>query len=146
MTTIGPALPSDTYPLRLAVLAPGGALGMTDAEAAPPALHLAARDDAGRVIGSMHLAPRACPWRPDARAAWQLRTMATDPAARGTGAGIALVEDGLERLRAAGADLVWCNARATAEGFYLRLGFATVSEPFVEGDSGLDHVGMLRAP
>ena len=101
MPTVGPALPSETHPLRLAVLAPGGALAMTDAEAEPPAIHLAARDDGGRVIGSMHLAPKACPWRPD--------------------------------------------ARATAEGFYLRQGFATVSEPFVEGDSGLLHVGMLRA-
>lgn len=30
----------------------------------------------------------------------------------------------------AGAEVLWCNARVGALGFYLRLGFATIGEEF----------------
>ena len=54
--------------------------------------------------------------------------MATDPAVRGTGAGRALVVEGLARVAARGGDLVWCDARVAAAGFYERMGFAVVTE------------------
>src|SRR6187431_3466955 len=50
--------------------------------------------------------PAPCPWRPLARAPWQLRGMATGSAVRGSGAGRLLVIDGLERVTARGGDLV----------------------------------------
>ena len=65
---------------------------------------------------------------PAARAPWQLRGMATDPAVRGAGAGRALVADGLARVAARGGDLVWCDARVSAAGFYERMGFTVVTE------------------
>ena len=54
--------------------------------------------------------------------------MATDPAVRGAGAGRALLVDGLDRVAARGGDLVWCDARVTAAGFYERIGFTVVTE------------------
>ena len=135
------ARPTDTLAVRRAVLAPGGALDMTDEQAAAPSVHLAARAADGRVVGSVHFDPRPCPWR-EAASAWQLRAMATHPDVRGTGAGRALVQDGMARALAAGGDLVWCNARSGAVGFYLGLGFTAVTEPFDE--IGIPHVGMLR--
>jgi predicted GNAT family N-acyltransferase len=68
--------------------------------------------------------------------------MATDPAVRGSGAGRALLEEGLRQVGARGGDLVWCKARTTAAGFYERHGFAVVTEPFDTPGIG-PHVGML---
>jgi ribosomal protein S18 acetylase RimI-like enzyme len=68
--------------------------------------------------------------------------MATDPAVRGAGAGRALVAEGLDRVRAQGGDLVWCHARVAAAGFYERMGFVVVTEPYDKPPIGL-HVGMV---
>jgi predicted GNAT family N-acyltransferase len=54
-----------------------------------------------------------------------------------------MVEDGLARLAARGGDLVWCDARVTAAGFYERMGFTVVTEPYDKPGIG-PHVGMLR--
>jgi predicted GNAT family N-acyltransferase len=69
--------------------------------------------------------------------------MATDPAVRGSGAGRALVEEGLARIAARGADLVWCDARVAAAGFYERLGFVVVTGEYDKPGIG-PHVGMVR--
>lgn len=50
----------------------------------------------------------------------------------------AVVADALER----GACEVWLNARASALGFYERLGFVAVSELFTTGKTGLPHKRM----
>jgi predicted GNAT family N-acyltransferase len=68
--------------------------------------------------------------------------MATDPAVRGSGAGRALVVDGLARLAERGADLLWCDARVSAAGFYELMGFAVVTDEYDKPGIG-PHVGML---
>ena len=95
----------------------------------------------GRLVGVVRFSPAPCPWR-EARAPWQLRGMATDPAVRGTGAGRALVAEGLARVAALGGDLVWCDARLAAVGFYERMGFTVVTEQFDKPEGG-PHLGML---
>jgi ribosomal protein S18 acetylase RimI-like enzyme len=70
--------------------------------------------------------------------------MATDASARGSGAGRALVTDGLARVAARGGDLVWCDARMAAVGFYERVGFAVVTEEFDKPEGGR-HRGMVIA-
>jgi predicted GNAT family N-acyltransferase len=77
-----------------------------------------------------------------ARAPWQLRGMATEPAVRGTGAGRALVSEGLARVADRGGDLVWCDARVPAVGFYELMGFTVVTGAFDKPGIG-PHVGML---
>ena len=134
-----------TYPLWRDVLREGRPV----ARLADPAgtFHLAARS-AGRLVGVVRFSPGPCPWRPEARTPWQLRGMATDAGARGTGAGRALVTEGLARVAAHGGDLVWCDARMTAVGFYQRMGFGVVTEEFLKPEGG-SHLGMvieLRAP
>ena len=130
-----------TLPLRSAVLRNGGPATLPGDDA-PDTFHLAARDDEGRVLGVVRFSPAPCAWRPDAGAPWQLRGMATDPEVRGTGAGRRLLVEGLERVGARGADLVWCDARVSAAGFYERFGFAVVTEPFDKPGIG-PHVGMV---
>jgi predicted GNAT family N-acyltransferase len=130
-----------TYPLRGAVLRVGRPVEIPGDDD-PATIHLAARTPEGQVVGVVRFHPNRCPWRPGARAAWQLRGMATDPAVRGTGAGRAVVVEGLTRVARLGGDLVWCDARAAATGFYERLGFRVASEPYDISPVG-PHVGML---
>ena len=135
-----------TYPLRAQELRQGRPVEIEEDDA-PYTLHLAARIDGGQIVGVVRFHPRDCPWV-DTEGSWQLRGMATDPGVRGAGAGRALVEDALARLAARGADLVWCDARVGAAGFYERMGFAVVTGPYDKPGIG-PHLGMLldlRAP
>ena len=93
----------------------------------PEAFHLAVLDEHGRVVACGTFFPE--PY--EGRSAWRLRGMATDAGVRGLGYGSALMHDALLRLSQRGADLLWCNARETALGFYRRFGFTTVGEEFV---------------
>ncbi|MFK7757715.1 MAG: GNAT family N-acetyltransferase [Flavobacteriales bacterium] len=56
---------------------------------------------------------------------YRLRAMATSPEVRGSGAGTAIVEHAIKITRDLGHDVLWCDARAVALGFYDRLGFKT---------------------
>ena len=74
---------------------------------------------------------------------YRLRGMATHPEFRGQGAGAKLIRFAVEHLRAQKADLLWCNARENAKGFYEKLGFGTHGEPFhIEGIG--EHFVMYR--
>jgi predicted GNAT family N-acyltransferase len=132
-----------TYELRRAVLRPDGGEITWAGDEDPATFHLAARTTDDRVVGVVRFSPAPCPWRPLAAAPWQLRGMATDPAFRRSGAGRALVVDGLARVAARGGDLVWCDARVGAAGFYERMGFTVVTEEFEKPGIGA-HVGMLK--
>jgi predicted GNAT family N-acyltransferase len=143
--TVDEVAPEVTYDLRRAVLRPGGGDVVWAGDEHPATVHLAARDAAGRVVGVLRLSPAPCPWRADPRAPWQLRGMATDPEVRGSGVGRALVVAAVATVADRGGDLVWCDARTTAAGFYERMGFTVVSDPFDKPGIG-PHVGMVLAP
>jgi predicted GNAT family N-acyltransferase len=142
VVTVEEATLAETLPLRAAVLRPGGDPAAMPGDDDPATIHLAARAADGRIVGVARFSPAACPWRPDARAPWQLRGMATDAVVRGAGIGRALLTEGLAQVAARGGDLVWCDARVTAAGFYERMGFAVVTEPYEKPAIG-PHVGML---
>jgi predicted GNAT family N-acyltransferase len=141
--TVEEVTPQVTYPLRRAVLRPDGGEVAWAGDEDPTTFHLAARTGE-RVVGVVRFSPAPCPWRPRTNAPWQLRGMATDPAVRGSGAGRALVVDGLARVAARGGDLVWCDARGTAAAFYERMGFTVVTEAYDKPGIG-PHIGMLIA-
>jgi len=64
---------------------------------------------------------------------------------QGSGVGRMLMRAVEERAAQLGIALLWLNARVSAEPFYLRLGYATVSdEPFPSGRTGIPHVRMER--
>ena len=116
-------------PLRGAILRPGLPLAQAayPEDDDPANLHLAALDESGHVVG-------CCTWLPEpweGRPAWRLRGMATDPGVRGSGVGGALIRRGLDEAVVAGAEVVWCNARTVALGFYRHFGFETVGEEFL---------------
>ena len=108
----------------------------------PTTLHLAALLD-GEVVAVSTWLRRPWPFAPD-RPAVQLRGMATDAPARGTGVGGLLLEAGVERAFASGAELVWANARDTALRFYRTHGFAVEGEGFLTLDTKLPHHRVIR--
>jgi len=76
----------------------------------------------------------------DGRPAWQLRGMATEPDARGTGIGKALLQFAEEMLlRDSEVRQMWCNARVAAVGFYLKQGWEVASEEFTIKGVGPHH-------
>ena len=78
--------------------------------------------------------------------AYQLRGMATAPAAQRSGIGRRVMRWLEDELRADGAPLLlWCNARVPAVGFYLGMGWRVVSEPFEVPTAG-PHVRMVKTP
>ena len=138
---VEPVPVSTVMPLRRHVLRPGlpPEESSYEQDELPTTLHLAAFDGEGVVVG-------CCTWFPDpldGRPAWRLRGMATAPEARGRGVGADLVRAGLAAGAERGFDLVWCNARTTAVGFYERHGFEAVGEEFL-AVHGIPHYRMVR--
>lgn len=62
--------------------------------------------------------------------AWRLRGMATHPRVRGSGLGAQLLLACIEHARAEDGDVMWCNARVPAAGFYMRFGFEVHGREF----------------
>jgi uncharacterized protein (TIGR02453 family) len=73
--------------------------------------------------------------------AWRIRGMATAEAARGRGAGTAVLGALVRHAQAHGAMSVWCNARVRAIPLYERAGLRVASEVFEPPDIG-PHVRM----
>ena len=70
--------------------------------------------------------------------------MATLADMRGRGAGRALVAEGVRVASAAGAVLMWCNARLGARVFYEKLGFVATGDRFELPVAG-PHYVMIKA-
>jgi ElaA protein len=98
----------------------------------PDAVHWWSRDDDGVLTAYLRLLVEP--------AGHRIGRVVTAPAARGTGAGAALMRAALATLPGP----VVLGAQVRVQGFYERLGF-TVSGPGYDED-GIPHVPMLRAP
>ncbi|MDZ4750072.1 MAG: GNAT family N-acetyltransferase [Flavobacteriales bacterium] len=59
---------------------------------------------------------------------YRLRAMATDPDFRGRRTGQMLVQRGIEILKDKACDVLWCDARVVAVGFYEKIGFQLIDE------------------
>lgn len=73
-----------------------------------------------------------------------VRQVSVAEAVRGQGVGSELMREVEAEARRRGLTLVWLNARCTAEGFYQRVGWRTVSGVFPSGRTGMPHVRMER--
>lgn len=126
---------AETRPLRSTVLRPGqppDALAYPGDDA-PSSFHAGAIVD-DEVVGIASVFREPMPLAPDADVdaadAFRLRGMATRPDLRGGGLGSAVLRRCIEHVRETGAEVLWCNARTSALGFYQRLGFETVGDEF----------------
>lgn len=107
----------------------------------PGVVHLGAYDGEA-LLSACLIFPQPCPWLPDEHA-WRLRGMATDPQRRGHGAGTAIVRQASRVASADGATVLWCLARETAVGFYLRNGW-TAFQTLFDTDLGPHQRMWLR--
>ena len=130
MTEVRPISATDARTVRHPVLREGlpPESAILDRDDDPSTSHFGAFEHE-RLVAVATFFPEDCPGRPESPA-WRLRGMATLPEARGRGAGRALVERGARLAREAAAELLWCQARVTARGFYAKLGFSAEGDPF----------------
>ena len=120
---------TDSRPLRHAVLRPHEPPDAIAWQEPPAAVAYAAFEDGAERPIAVGLVGRD-----GEPGSWRVRGMATEPEARGRGAGTAVLVALVEYAREQGAERVWCNARIAARTLYERAGFIVVSEEFeIEG-------------
>jgi GNAT superfamily N-acetyltransferase len=139
-------------PLRRDVLRPGRTLEQASfpEDNAPETFHLAAFEGE-RVVGVASLYPKPLPETvqvlaeaPSSTCAWQLRGMGVDSSLQKRGIGALLLRAAASQVLERGGDLLWCNARVSALGFYLAAGFRTFGDEFPIPDVG-PHFVMARS-
>jgi GNAT superfamily N-acetyltransferase len=137
--------PEKTFALRWRVLRPhhSPAEAVLPGERDAGAVHLAALDADGEVVGTAVLLPERFELMPQRTDAWRLRGMATDERLRGRGVGRQVVQRVIEHVAARGGGLLWCHARLPAQPFYERAGFAPVGQRWEEPRLG-PHIAMWR--
>lgn len=134
-----------THPLRRSVLRDGTPSDVVvfDGDDDAATFHLGVIGPADDVVAISSWMRRPFDDEP---AAYQLRGMATAPSVRGTGVGAQLLGAGLAECAARGASVVWARSRVTALEFYLRHGFTTVGDEYVDATTGLPHVTIRSTP
>lgn len=139
---VRPISAAETLPLRMAVLRPNRPVSASQfvGDDAPTTRHFGAFQ-AGKNFGIASLFRVEMEDYPG-RSALQLRGMATAPEVRGAGFGRALVFACIDFARNIDAEILWCNARTSALGFYEKLGFEIVGKEFEIPDVG-PHFRML---
>lgn len=136
-------VPGLTASLRQRVLRPHQTVAELVAAPPSPGTVAFAGFVSGAVVGSALVMPDPFPDRPAVPGAWRVRGMATDAGHRGEGVGSAVLQTAIDYARTAGGELVWCNARVAARGFYQRAGFAATGPEFDEPNIGR-HIRMWR--
>jgi ribosomal protein S18 acetylase RimI-like enzyme len=119
-----------TYPLRNSVLRPNKPVESVFLEKDNDAdtFHLGAFYEGKLIsIGSFHQSDHSQFLQSNQ---YQLRKMATDPQFRKMNAGRQLIEFAFNELRNRKVELMWCNAREVAIGFYEKLGLKTANNFF----------------
>lgn len=104
----------------------------------PEAFHPAVLDTGGRVVAVATVSPAPTGLRPGA-AAWRLRGMAVEPELQGRGAGTLLLDAVVARARAAGAEVLWADARDSALEFYRRRGWSVEGKGYLTPATGISH-------
>ena len=122
--------PIDTYPIRHKMLRPNGTIDECKFQGDNDELtfHLGAFVDKKLVsVASFYF--ERCPIFPEAYQ-YRLRGMATLSEYQGQGLSSALLKTAFPVIKQNQCQLLWCNAREKAMGFYLKVGFETHGELF----------------
>ena len=125
--------PQLTWPLRRDVLYPGNMLWEMEMDEDNHGYHFGGFID-NKLIGVVSLFQNGSDW--------QFRKFAFDPAFQGKGYGRELLNHITRFVLSEGATRLWCNARSSAIGFYLKSGFLQTGETFSK--SGIDYEIMEK--
>lgn len=133
----------DTYNIRNLVLRPGLPVESCyfDHDKDDPTFHLGAFiDDELASVASFYLAVNN-KFKDEYQ--FQLRGMATLPKYQGQGLSSALLKTAFPLIKQNHINMLWCNARKPAKGFYENVGFETQGDEFVIPGVG-DHLLMIK--
>lgn len=120
-----------TIDLRSRILRPGQSLDICrySEDQFPTTFHLGIIEN-NRVICNGTFIQQGHVHFPNANRPYRLRGMAADQNFQGRGLGSCLLTEALIQLKKKDCDLIWFNARVSAEGFYEKLGFQKIEEIF----------------
>ena len=131
---------AETHCLRQRVLRPTQTIAEMEwsLDRVDGSFHLGAEED-DRLVAIATFLREPCEQVPGSLQ-YRLRGMATVAEYQAKGIGSALLRSGLDHLRRLSADVVWCNAREGALGFYGKEGFTTSGPAFMIEGIGLHHL------
>lgn len=121
----------DTMDLRMRILRPLHPREICEyaEDKLPTSFHIGVLN-AGKVVSNGTFIQQGHAYFPKAILPYRLRGMATDPAVQGKGLGRKIILAAEEELKKRSCDLLWFNARVSAEIFYKKLGYTTIEEIF----------------
>ena len=136
--------PSDTHALRQAVLRPQQQVDEMEwpRDRSEDSFHLGASIGGHLISVASFIRERNEKLRGWKQ--YRLRGMATHPDLQGQGAGAELLRFGIDHLLTLKPDLIWCNAREKAKGFYAKHGFLPENVPFEIEGIGIHQLMYLR--
>jgi GNAT superfamily N-acetyltransferase len=131
---------SATFAVRLPVLRPGKPVEscIFDGDDLPTTVHFGIYD-AENLVGIVSVFESGCPLLPQEKQ-FQLRGMAVLDSYQKKGLGEKLVKAAEEYIVSQGSEVIWFNAREIAVGFYNKMGYEIIGEPFSIGDIGTHYV------
>lgn len=133
MLSIEQIRPEHTWRLRLQILYPNETLQSMQMEQDNHGYHFAAfKDNFIIAVVSLFKHERD----------WQFRKFAVADAAQGQGIGRDLLNHITTFVENENGELLWCNARLSAVGFYNKFGFSAVGEVFHK--NGIDYIVMQK--
>ncbi|AWM20338.1 GNAT family N-acetyltransferase [Bacillus subtilis] len=120
----------DTYEIRHRILRPHQSIEQCKYEEdhAKGSFHLGAFFE-GKLISIASFSPQNQPLITESPA-YRLRGMATLEGYRDQKGGSTLIKHAEEKLAENGVQAVWCNARSHVKGYYSKLGWEELGEPF----------------
>jgi len=131
MFTVRTISPEETRPLRHLVLWPHIPFEkdcVIDIDHREDAIHLGTFDNEKLVsVGSLF---RVSSPKLSFTHQYRLRAMASHPDYRGQDCGKMLVQEAMGILRQKSIQVLWCDAREKAVGFYARIGFSVLEEVY----------------
>ena len=119
----------ETYPLRLSVLWPHfdrlDQCGMPVDDVEETFQVGAFKEDELVSIGTF-LVEKNEKW--NAEKQYRLRAMASSPKVRGQNFGKKVIDFAIQELKKRGVEILWCDARKVALGFYEKMGFTIIGD------------------
>jgi ribosomal protein S18 acetylase RimI-like enzyme len=133
MITIEQITPSLTWRLRRDVLYPERTLPEMEMDEDADGIHFGAfKDD--KLAGIISLFQKGT--------SFQFRKLAVDPALQHMGVGSSLLQQITTYSKENGGTLLWCNARVSAIGFYVKAGYSGTGKTFSK--NGFDYEIMEK--
>ena len=137
--------PSVVYPLRHKVLRPNLPFEAVclPSDNDPDAIHFTVKKD-DTILSIASLYSESLEAMPN-KNAYRLRGMATEPAEQGNGFGAMVLHGAMDYLKKeTDVEILWCNARVTAFGFYEKMGFTILGATFDIPNLGPHKTGYIE--